>query len=627
MDAGTRTDAGVAFEDGGGVFDAGEPPAFVDGGVIADAEADLIDKSLMILDPTVVDSSEAASRLDLPSGTGLGAWSFGHLAANIAGAQDPADFVEHFMNQLATKQTVNGFVSEPTINVTINANDAKDALDRWCRTAEGKLDLSRAPFRLMAIVNRPDLRQSSGDLGEMRFVFSLLETDDACRTDGNAMPVVKGGSGIAVIFEFAHPAGSCVEQLARARSWRHLAELPFGPGYHSALRELTEFVVTRRDPTRANSSQLNQLRVNTGASPSQWTLRELRLGGRTPNVSTGLNRLLLVPPAAVPDFATFNNSPELAQYLGAHSVELAAGTLMLQPVPDTFGGKNFGGATSSLLDQWQVGGAPQPAFTFMTCGGCHFHQAVGPHVGTGSGSLVGRNVGQPAGLSLFLRSFDNTSGDLFHRAALFDQLSTSGRCATADAFGVVSSSAPQTLSPTDTVWVNTIADVVGGAKVVLRLYAQTDADSAAPASSVTVAATSNAVTSSLVAPVTPGAYEVRLFVNGTRYAVARALHVELNHVYGVSPNGTPTAGAPLSVSWSAPNGHDSNDVIGVFRPGDPDDAPLATTLMGTGDASFDGLSVLGLASVTMPTTTGGYELRVLRAKTGVRVALSSITVH
>lgn len=589
------------------------------------ADVDLIEKSLMILDPSVVDSSEAASQLDSSSATGLGAWSFGHLVAEIAGSQDPADFAERFMNQLAKRQVVNGFVSEPTLNVVQGTNDAQQALDRWCRRPDGKLDFGRAPFRLLAIVNRPDLRQGANELGELRFIFSLLQTDEQCVSNPAALPQVQGGTGIAIIFEFAHPTASCKAQQLRAQAWAQLAQSPFGDGYNSALRSLTEFVVKARDLTRPNGSQLNQVRVNTGASPSQWTFRELHLGGRTPNLATSLNPLLLVSPAAVPDFSTFNNSPELAQYVSEHQTDIAAGTLMLQPVPDVFLGKNFGAATSDILAQWRVGDVAQGAFSFMTCGGCHAHQAFGPHVGLvpPPPALVGRALGEPARVSGFLRDFSGApSGDLFLRAGVLQALSSSNVCATIDAFGVVSSTSRQIVNPGDTIRVNSIADASAASRksAVLGLYRTTDSDRTPPVASVTFRNSSSLVLSTITAPATPGDYDVRRLVGFERFAVSRPVQVALNG-YTVTPNTVASAGGVLEVSWQAPADHAATDLIGVFRPGDADTAPLASIQTGAGvNGSFDGLSVFGTVSLTLPTTPGAYELRMLRGGSGIQVA-------
>ena len=156
------------------------------------------------------------------------------MMQSLAGAQDPAVFAEHFLRQLSTRQIVNGFVSEPTLNVFESppANDVQGALDRWCRGPTRKLDLSRAPFRLLAIVNRPDVRMWSTELGELRFIYTVLKTDETCRTSPSAMPQVISGTGTAIIVEFAHPAAPCAAQLALASRWRQLSLAPFGASYN-----------------------------------------------------------------------------------------------------------------------------------------------------------------------------------------------------------------------------------------------------------------------------------------------------------------------------------------------------------------------------------------------------------
>src|SRR6185436_13925330 len=161
-------------------------------------------------DPTIVDHPWAQSRLDNPAASGMGVWSFGRLVTDVAGTGDPAVLAEQLMLQLSTRQVVNGFTMDP-VTVLISSpsvNAAGTALSRWCRTSTGKLDLTRAPFRLLAIVNRFDLRQGTSGAGEVRFIFNLLETDDSCRGTGvgsNTLPAVTGGSALNVIFEFAQP--------------------------------------------------------------------------------------------------------------------------------------------------------------------------------------------------------------------------------------------------------------------------------------------------------------------------------------------------------------------------------------------------------------------------------------
>ncbi len=247
---------------------------------------EIIERSLMITDPSVVDSRAASSHLDDPSSTGLGVFSFAHMMQSLAGSQNASAFAETFLTQLATRQVVNGFVTEPTLSAVRSApenNEPLTALNRWCRTSDGQLDLSRAPFRLIAIVNRPDLRSSSEDVGELRFIYSLLLTDDACQTSQSpgVLPVVQSGTGVAVIFEFAQPAASCSAAHALAGQWQALADLGFGAGYNAALQTLTEGVLGLRTSGRPNGSQLNHVRVNSGKSPSESPTTGLRAPVRT----------------------------------------------------------------------------------------------------------------------------------------------------------------------------------------------------------------------------------------------------------------------------------------------------------------------------------------------------------
>jgi hypothetical protein len=602
-------------------------------------DEDLMAKALMVVDPSVVDSAEAASRLDDPQATGFGAWSFGRMLQSMAGDGDPAVLAEQFMTALGTRQTVNGFVSMPTLNlVRGSANDVQEALDSWCRTPAGKLDLARAPFRLLAVVNRPDLRQSTQELGELRFVFSLLQTSTACRTDPTALPEVLGGTGVAIIFEFAQPKASCWSQRGRALAWRALAQQPFGAAYNTALKALTEAVLNLRDPARPNRSQLNQLRINSGASPSEWFLRDFHLGGRTPNLAQANNLLVMVPPAASPDFATMNDTAALRTFTQEHAVEISAGTLMFQPVPDAFMGQPFGAAVSGNLENWQVSGLPSAGFKFMTCGGCHAHQTAGPHVGVGAPfpALVGRERGEAAGLSDFMANFEG-DGELARRAAVLNALANGTQCSSVEAHGVVSSMSPRTVSPQDVLWVNTVSEAPQRTGNLLRLYRVGDADSARPLGTLNVGTTTRLLTSRMTAPALPGTYEVRLFSAAEpgrfafprpilptperRLAVGRPITVALNHGYTVTLGTVPTGGQDLSVFWTAAPDHSSLDMVGLFQPGSADAAPVRFVRTGAGEPA--GNMAFGTVLLPVPMGAGTYEVRMVRAM-GARVAQGDV---
>ena len=103
-------------------------------------------RELAIRDVSVVDD---------PVRTGPGgAWTFGKLMENMA--PTPADapaMVEAMLSSFLTQQTVNSFPLPPRSGV-------QQVLDSM-RGPDGKLDLSRPAFRLLAIVNRIDLRSTS----------------------------------------------------------------------------------------------------------------------------------------------------------------------------------------------------------------------------------------------------------------------------------------------------------------------------------------------------------------------------------------------------------------------------------------------------------------------------------
>ena len=91
------------------------------------------------------------SVVDDPIRTGPGgAWTFGKLMENMA--PTPADapaMVEAMLSSFLSQQTVNSFTLPPRSGV-------QQVLDSM-RGPDGKLDLSRQAFRLLAIVNRIDL--------------------------------------------------------------------------------------------------------------------------------------------------------------------------------------------------------------------------------------------------------------------------------------------------------------------------------------------------------------------------------------------------------------------------------------------------------------------------------------
>jgi hypothetical protein len=170
--------------------------------------------------------------------------------------------VEDMFSTWLSDQTINGF--------TVPARPAMQdlVLSSWPRV-DGALDLAAAPVRLLAIVNRLDLRDlSRGQAGEGRFVFGV--TDSA----GQATP-------FTIILEYRLPASSEAEVLEWANLWHGLNGLaPGSAEYNAALEVITErFAGDNADPARVNGSALNQIRTNEIALAFPWELREFTLGG------------------------------------------------------------------------------------------------------------------------------------------------------------------------------------------------------------------------------------------------------------------------------------------------------------------------------------------------------------
>jgi len=599
-----------------------------------------IDKSLMIIDPSVVDSTLAQSKLDNPLAPGDGPWSFAHLVTSISGTLDPSAVAESLMVQLSTPQTVNGFPLAPLLTFTQAGQQSApgEALRRWCRLADGRLDLTRAPFRLLAIVNRMDLRGATTEGGELRFIFNLLETDDTCALsadDTSLRPAVTGAAALEVIFELQQAVTSCSQARSVANAWRALAGRPFGGGYNSALSSLTRRTTNYRTSTRPNGSLLNQVRTNEPESFTLWFFKELRLGGTAPDLGTQ-NALQLVSPAAVPHFPSVDDSSALQAWVVENRPALLAG--MNPPVPATFNGVPFGGAESAtFIQRFRVGGVDATELNFQTCGGCHGTGAFGPHVGGRFGPVpVGRELGERAGLSTFLTGEQfgpPTRGELARRLPLLKALPETPSCGgleVADAvprFGQLAS--PLAFSPGETVWLNAIAPKPSSktAAAVVKLYRVGDPDTAPTAASFTLPRTAARVTLPIPAPEEHGTWELRLFLAGAATSAARSAPFTTapGVHYTVSNSSFAQRGMPTFVTWTAPADHRSDDRLEVHRVGEPAGAPISSIAIGAG-TPMSTLDVSGTLQVVMPTLAGQYELRLYRGASTLLATGQAISV-
>jgi hypothetical protein len=343
------------------------------------------------------------SVVDDPVRTGPGgAWTFGKLMEKMAPTpEDAPAMVEGMLTSFLTQQTVNGF----TLPARPGIQQVLDSM----RGPDGKLDLSRQAFRLLAIANRIDLNDAStGTAGEGRFVFGFAPF-------GSTLSAT-------LIIEYGIPAGSQAEIVDLAKAWHALRALPFpSEDYNAALEKVTDrFAARGVAPGRPNGSALAQIRTNDFFTFSfAWEFREFHL-----DASSGM--LVPAPVALTPD-RSFNFSPLLTQFVAANEPAILDEK---HTVPPTFQGVPFQGGNVDASDffTWQVPGVSAETrhrFARNTCNGCHTFSETGGDVfqvsprgpfqeSTLSGFLTGANVDDPAaGVTRHFREL-NRRGRILH---------------------------------------------------------------------------------------------------------------------------------------------------------------------------------------------------------------------
>ena len=368
----------------GEVFE-GAPPT------VAPNQDRLVPQCLMITDLSVVDSPRAVS----------GPWAFGSLmrsAANHdASGINPEQFVRRWLAHWESDQQLNG-------RLVRKRNGIAEFINNWPKKTDGDLDLERAPFRLLAIVNRVDLRNNlvlgvprigGGGGGEGRFVFGAVDPSGA-------------SLNFTVIFEYVIKRRTFEEVQAWGRRWYALKDLPLGSEqYLERLQELTDqFAAPGVDPEQPpNGSALAQLRTNENAFGNVWELREFRLDFH----HTGLLRQVTVK--QTPDLI-WQGSEDLLTFV-RENVASPTGTPMLA-----------GSALMQRFFQWRL---PEDApanlesarrtFAFNTCNGCHLAETAAEFT-----HVSPRESNKQAVLSAFLSEID-----LPARAADLRQLVEAGR--------------------------------------------------------------------------------------------------------------------------------------------------------------------------------------------------------
>jgi hypothetical protein len=399
-------DAGKTTSPQRGTRSAGLKAAIAEPAPLANQDK-IVSQCLMITDLAVVNDPRAAQG---------GKWSFGYLLRSMANTPATGiraeELARRWLAHWEQDQTINGF--------TVHKRDAIQAvIDRWPKLEDGRLDLDRAPFRLLAIVNRIDLRNNlvlgaprlgDGGAGEGRFVYCLI--------DETGSPL-----NFTVNFEFAVKRHTFEEVKQWARLWYDLKDLTLGSDeYLQALEAITEqFAAPAIDPEQPPSgSALAQLRTNEIELGALWEMREFQLDTR----NSGYLRQVTVKQN--PDIS-LDNSQVLLDWITREQNAILDKRHSI-PVEFPTGEPFLAGSSLMRVNfRWTLPDGADPGleparsqFALHTCNGCHFAETNTQFV-----HIVPRRADKASRLSQFLKT--PGTGDLALREADLRNLVEQGR--------------------------------------------------------------------------------------------------------------------------------------------------------------------------------------------------------
>ncbi|MCE9670381.1 hypothetical protein LY474_21505 [Myxococcus stipitatus] len=327
-------------------------------------------KSLIITHPNVINDPTRTYDPCTNSGNPNGVWTFNHLMTEMAGGfTSPSNLTLGWLNKWSTAQVINGW--------TVNSRTAVNSkiITPWPKIG-GQLDMTKAGFKLVAIVNRLDLGKGAGTGGyggssgggELRFVFAGVDRSAGCAV-----------RELLVIFEYNVPKTSCTAVRTWAQQWLALSNpgLILGsPAYNAALEALTEqVVVAGADPSKPHGNAINQIRTNDFMLASPWELREFHLN---PGPAFLTETETVLTPGD-----TRNNQPIFRDFVNTNEAAILANTYS---VPPTFLSQNFLGANPRIplpgTTFWKATGIlnnnARHKFSLNTCNGCHARETSTP---------------------------------------------------------------------------------------------------------------------------------------------------------------------------------------------------------------------------------------------------------
>lgn len=364
-----------------------------------------IAKSLMITDLSVVEDNTRTGNPCTGAGAPMGKWSFGYLMTQMANQPQtgiaPSLFVRRWLGRWESAQQINDQA------VTARLQIRNQIIIPWENASGGPnaaLNLAKAPFRLLAIVNRIDLRDNfaygggGGSAGEARFVFGAL--------DSNCQPLP-----FTVIFEYGVKKANCTELKAWGQQWANLSSMGFGPAFNTALEAITEqFAKAGADPTKLpNRSALNQLRTNEVALSAPWQIREFTID------STSVIGHLTSSTVKQTPQPGFNHQTIFADYVNANIPAILADKhvvpAMFPGITPFLGGEALTNPPRAAWDGPKPPNAP-PAIanrdarfhmSLNTCNGCHGGETFRNGAPFFFTHIAPRAAGAPSALSEFLK--------------------------------------------------------------------------------------------------------------------------------------------------------------------------------------------------------------------------------
>lgn len=285
--------------------------------------------SLFKTDLSVVEDPARTFNVHAGTGNPTGAWTFGTLMKNmvipVATTVSAKTFLKEWVKTWTVQQLVNGqsippredifkhvivpWLTKarfPSCSTTITPGNWQMLWNDDNCVSEANL-LKWAPFRLMAIVNRIDLRgnmaykSSVQNAGETRFIFTLIDPTTGMPPIEDNQTINSTGSfidwqGMNVILEYHNVQTNRCELQQFAQGWLDLSSYTsFGSAYNDALESLTNTVTNAGAmPGKPNGSALAQLRtnerilqdlggnkLNTVWESSDWQFRQFEIDNNT----------------------------------------------------------------------------------------------------------------------------------------------------------------------------------------------------------------------------------------------------------------------------------------------------------------------------------------------------------